>query len=152
MPIFQARVLSRQQVTQPVRLRLSSPDRVTTQIGIWTFRKISPFRSKVVKNGVYALNQVCKRRLSATHHTSKILAILKFKIRCTRHTRVSASVSNTALIGSNTQRFCSRQVTSCTIQPASGTRLRRLKTQSASTSVWDMWGKQKLSRMHSVWY
>lgn len=135
MPIFQARALSRQQVTQPVRLRLSSPGRVTTQIGIWTFRKISPFRSKVVKNGVYALNQVCKRRLSATHHTSKTLAILKFKIRCTRHTRVSASVSNTALIGSNTQRFCSRQVTSCTIQPASGTRLRRLKTQSASTSA-----------------
>jgi hypothetical protein len=26
-------------------------------------------------------------------------------------------------------------VTSCTIQPASGTRLRRLKTQSASTSA-----------------
>ena len=106
VPIFQARALSRQQVTQPVRLRLSSPGRVTTQIGIWTFRKISPFRSKVVKNGVYALNQVCKRRLSATHHTSKTLAILKFKIRCTRHTRVSASASNTALIGSNTQRFC----------------------------------------------
>jgi len=131
VPIFLARALSRQQVTQPVKLRLFSPDRVTTQTGTWTFRKISQFRSKVVKNGVYALNQVCKRRLSATHHTSKTLEILKFRIRCTRHTRVSESVSYTALIDSNTQRFCSRQVTSFTIQPASGTRLRRLKTLSA---------------------